>query len=52
MRQHVNYQKTGGREEFNRHYTARDDHALFDKELRERMVFTMQKLVSEGSFIH
>ncbi|GAB3349792.1 chemotaxis protein CheR [Arachidicoccus ginsenosidivorans] len=51
MRQHsLNYQKAGGREEFSRYYTAGYDHALFDKELRERMVFSTHNLVSEGSF--
>jgi len=51
MRQHsLNYQKAGGREEFSRYYTAGYDHALFDKGLRERMVFSTHNLVSEGSF--
>lgn len=45
-----NYQKSGGQGDFSDHYTAAYDYALYDEELKEKMVFSVHNLVSDQSF--
>lgn len=45
-----NYQKSGGTEDFSRYYTAKYDSVLFDKELRQNMVFAAHNLAVDQSF--
>lgn len=45
-----NYIGSGGRGDFSRHYTARYDHAIFNRSLRDRVVFATHNLVSDNSF--
>ncbi|MBE7177659.1 MAG: protein-glutamate O-methyltransferase CheR, partial [Mucilaginibacter polytrichastri] len=47
-----NYQNAGGKLPFSNYYTARYEHALFEEDLRKRIVFSTHNLVSEGSFNH
>lgn len=45
-----NYIKAGGRADFSQYYTARYDHAIMRKDLRERIVFSQHNLVVDGIF--
>ena len=45
-----NYLEAGGREAFARWYTARDDRAVLDPELRRNIVFAQHNLATDGSF--
>lgn len=46
----ANYQKSGGQEDFSAYYTAKYDSVLFDKELRQNMVFAPHNLAVDQSF--
>jgi len=51
MRQYSeNYIRAGGKGSFSDYYTARYDRALFDRSLREQMIFATHNLVSDHSF--
>lgn len=45
-----NYILAGGQKDFSDYYTARYDHAKFNEELREKMIFSTHNLVSDSSF--
>jgi chemotaxis protein methyltransferase CheR len=45
-----NYIASGGRKDFSSYYTARYDHAKFNEELTNRMIFATHNLVSDHSF--
>ena len=45
-----NYIEAGGRQAFARWYTARDDRAVLDPELRRNIVFAQHNLATDGSF--
>ncbi|OJW84678.1 MAG: chemotaxis protein CheR [Bacteroidetes bacterium 46-16] len=45
-----NYIESGGKHDFSSYYTAQYDRAIFDRELKERMVFATHNLVSDSSF--
>jgi len=45
-----NYQEAGGKEEFSSYYTANYGKALFNDELKQRMVFSTHNLVADQSF--
>ena len=45
-----NYIASGGTQPFSSYYTARYDHVVFDRRLRENMVFSKHNLVSDKSF--
>ena len=45
-----NYLKSGGRSAFSEYYVARYDHAIFNPELRENIVFAQHNLATDGSF--
>lgn len=50
MREYTaNYQKTGGREEFSRYYTAKHDSAIL-RDLGKNIVWAEHNLVTDGSF--
>jgi len=45
-----NYISSGGREDFSAYYTAKYDRVIFDKELRDKMVWSTHNLVSDSTF--
>jgi chemotaxis protein methyltransferase CheR len=45
-----NYILSGGTHEFSDYYTAKYDHAIFNKELSGKMIFATHNLVSDRSF--
>lgn len=45
-----NYILSGGKEDFSVYYTSRYDHAIFDRAIREKMIFATHNLVSDRSF--
>jgi chemotaxis protein methyltransferase CheR len=45
-----NYLQAGGKASFSDYYTARYDHAIFDRALRENLVFSQHNLVTDASF--
>lgn len=45
-----NYRASGGQQDFSKYYSARYDRALFQQELRDRMIFATHNLVSDSSF--
>jgi len=45
-----NYIEAGGRQGFARWYTAREDRAVLDAELRRNVVFAQHNLATDGSF--
>ena len=45
-----NYQQAGGARAFSEYYSARYDHALFDRNLTAIVVFSQHNLVTDGSF--
>src|SRR6478672_1455742 len=45
-----NYILSGGTVDFSTYYTAKYDHALFNKELSRKMIFATHNLVSDRSF--
>jgi chemotaxis protein methyltransferase CheR len=45
-----NYIEAGGNQPFSGYYTARYDHVVFDRTLRENIVFSQHNLVSDKSF--
>ncbi len=45
-----NYIESGGKHDFSSYYIAQYDRAMFDPELRKRMVFATHNLVSDSSF--
>jgi len=46
----LNYQQSGGKEDFSDYYTARYNGALIRKDLRENIVFAQHNLVTDGVF--
>ncbi len=46
----VNHQRSGGRTSLSEHYTAAYGHAILDRSLRERVVFSSHSLVSDQVF--
>ena len=46
----VNYQKAGGKNSFSNYYIAKYDSALFDKSLKQNVVFASHNLASDKSF--
>ena len=46
----VNYQKAGGKNSFSDYYIAKYDSALFDKSLKQNMVFASHNLATDKSF--
>lgn len=46
----TNYQNAGGKSSFANYYTARFDFVLFDKSLRDNVVFAVHNLATDGSF--
>jgi chemotaxis protein methyltransferase CheR len=46
----MNYNMAGGKEHFSDYYTAKYDHAIFKKELKKNMIFSLHNLVSDKSF--
>jgi chemotaxis protein methyltransferase CheR len=46
----LNYQKTGGKNSFSDYYVAHYDSALFDKSLRQNVVFASHNLACDTSF--
>lgn len=51
MKQYTtNYQKAGGKEEFSKYYMARYDSVIFDKSLRQNIVFSPHNLAVDKSF--
>jgi chemotaxis protein methyltransferase CheR len=46
----TNYIAAGGSQSFSSYYTARYDHVLFDRTLKENIVFSQHNLVSDGPF--
>lgn len=44
------YHESGGKGDFSQYYTARYDHALFHKKLRDKLIFATHNLVSDSSF--
>lgn len=46
----LNYQKSGGQKDFSNYYVAQYDAALFDKSLRNNIVFAPHNLASDQSF--
>ncbi|MGV3527752.1 MAG: CheR family methyltransferase [Flavisolibacter sp.] len=47
-----NYILSGGRNDFSSYYTAKYDRAIFNEDLRKRMIFATHNLVSDHSFNH
>ena len=45
-----NYINGGGKSDFSSYYTAKYDRAIFNEELRKRVIFSTHNLVSDGSF--
>jgi chemotaxis protein methyltransferase CheR len=45
-----NYIEAGGRQSFSSYYTAKYDNVVFDRTLRENIVFSQHNLVSDKSF--
>lgn len=45
-----NYIRSGGNEDFSKYYTAKYDYAVFDKSLKEKIIFSNHNLVNDGSF--
>jgi len=45
-----NYMASGGTEDFSQYYTAKYDHVIFNKSLRDRMIYSTHNLVSDSSF--
>jgi chemotaxis protein methyltransferase CheR len=45
-----NYVQSGGLRDFSQYYTARYDHAMFNRELSSKMIFATHNLVSDRSF--
>jgi chemotaxis protein methyltransferase CheR len=45
-----NYIASGGQHDFSSYYTAKYSHAVFETELKEKMVFAAHNLVSDHSF--
>jgi chemotaxis protein methyltransferase CheR len=45
-----NYIKAGGRADFSSYYTARYDHAIIRKDIREKIVFFQHNLCSDAAF--
>lgn len=45
-----NYVAAGGQQDFSAYYTAQYDHALLERSLSERMIFSTHNLVSDSSF--
>jgi chemotaxis protein methyltransferase CheR len=45
-----NYVKAGGKSDFSSYYTARYEHAIVRRDLRERIVFSQHNLVSDEVF--
>lgn len=45
-----NYIKSGGTNDFSSYYTALYDRAMFNDELKKKMIFSTHNLVSDGSF--
>lgn len=45
-----NYIKSGGNTDFSSYYTARYDHAIMRKDLRDKIVFSQHNLVSDAAF--
>ena len=46
----INYRQTGTQNDFSDYYTAMYDHAIINKEIRERIVFLQHNLVTDRSF--
>lgn len=46
----VNYQQSGGTSEFSKYYTAKYNAVMFDKSLRDNIVFAPHNLAVESSF--
>jgi len=46
----INYQKSGGKNSFSDYYTAKYNSVIFDKSLKENIVFADHNLVSDSSF--
>lgn len=46
----TNYLKSGGKRSFSEYYTAKYDSAVFDKSLKQNMVFASHNLASDNSF--
>lgn len=46
----TNYLKAGGKNSFSEYYIAKYDSALFDKSLKENMVFSSHNLATDNSF--
>ena len=45
-----NYMAAGGKSDFSAYYTARYEHAIIRKDLREKILFVQHNLVSDGVF--
>lgn len=45
-----NYIQAGGQEEFSKYYNAKYNHAMMDRSLSERIIFSTHNLVSDASF--
>lgn len=45
-----NYLKAGGKEDFSTYYTARYDHAVFQKTLRKHITFSRHNLTTDAGF--
>ena len=45
-----NYIQSGGTNDFSSYYTAQYDSAIFNQELKKKMIFSTHNLVSDGSF--
>lgn len=45
-----NYIQSGGMHDFSSYYTAQYDKAIFNEELKKKMIFSTHNLVSDGSF--
>jgi chemotaxis protein methyltransferase CheR len=45
-----NYMAAGGKDDFSAYYTARYEHAIIRKELRDKIVFLQHNLASDGVF--
>lgn len=45
-----NYIQAGGNNDFSSYYTAQYDHAIFNEELKRKMIFSTHNLVSDTSF--